>query len=185
MREDNFSPCTELDTYTRVRHYMETSIKILYQDEQGHVYEPDVDAVLFNTEQKPYALSPDHRVQKSRVAIYLSVEGHIRRCESCTGIELPCRRYLQCLSRSPLPEQIIIGQSSYKHRILPRHTAVFAICIDFRRTGMWTPTLEVLSQALSLVLGRSIEDCLTYMSNSYLLLCRGILAINVYPYEQF
>ena len=151
-------------------------------------YEEDVDYDDYYTASfaqdipRMVILSPEQLDQQTRMRMSEHIEEYLQRCHSIFGKRPKCQDYLRMVPYCLPIHQVMIGQSSYAEDILPKYASAFAF--DYRVHKSWTPTSQVLAQAMVMFHGCDIATSLSIISNSYLLLPRGIVLLNVIPYTR-
>lgn len=108
------------------------------------------------------------------------VEHYISKCHEVVGRECPAASYLRLIPWCGSITEIIIAQRPYDSRILPRYSSPFAfspVACEF-----WPASVQVLSQAMKALHGVPIANSLEILTHSYLLLSRGVVLHNAYPY---
>nr|QBH67425.1 AlNc14C654G12340 protein [Ustilago esculenta] len=93
-----------------------------------------------------------------------------------------CMAYLECLPACLPMTHIYIGQEVYDPSILPMFASAFVYTLESSRT--WTPTVQVLGQAMASVTNCTVVEAMHLASHSYLLITVGMLMINAYPYSR-
>lgn len=127
-------------------------------------------------------LSPEQLDCQVRLRMSEHVERYLSLCSAVSGRLVPSCLYLRMISHCLPMRQILVGQSSYDERILPKYSSAFAF--DYTVCKSWTPSSQVLAQAMSLYHGCDLGVSLAIVSNSYLLIPRGIVMLNVLPYTK-
>ena len=112
----------------------------------GHDLDDDIDVVSVANVDAMVIMDPCQRETEVRGRLSEHVESYISACSSASGSVPKASSYLRLLPGCAPFREIHVGQSSYQAGILPRYASAFAF--DYRATGSWTPTAQVLSQAM-------------------------------------
>lgn len=127
------------------------------------------------------SVSPTDVDERCKVICTDVVETYIRRCEEIMLMPLRANEYLRLIPAFMPMKHVYVGQSSYNEAILPRYASAFAF--DINKSGSWTPSVQVLSQAMAFIYRSSLSNCLCLLANSFVLITRSILMVNVFPYS--
>ena len=124
----------------------------------GHDLEDDVDIVSVAKVDAMVIMDPGQRETEIRGRLSDQVESYISACSSASGSVPKASSYLRLLPGCVRFREIHLGQNSYQAGILPRYASAFAF--DYRAIGSWTPTAQVLGQAMESEFGLPIERAL-------------------------
>ena len=127
------------------------------------------------------SVNPTDVDDKCKIACAEAVEAYIAKCEEIMLAPLHAKEYLRLVPKFMPMKHVYVGQSSYNEAILPRYASAFAF--DIAKCGAWTPSVQVLSQAMTLVHQSPLDNCLCLLANSFILITRSILMVNVFPYS--
>jgi len=128
------------------------------------------------------SLNPDDRIRAIRYRFIGVSQTYIERCSTAVGIPPHSAPYVAGICCFLPLRQVVIGQSPYSSDILPRYSSAFSFnCAD---AEFWTPTSQVLAQCMNVYENVPLATALEYVSHSYLLACRGVVLLNVYPYQK-
>ena len=158
---------------------------------QLHSHDEDYDQYEGELERVPAQLSQSSplvridinlRYQIARDLLASSIEFYVHRCSMLTGKSSLSAPYLRLIPAFLPLTEVHIGQSTYEDSLLPYYASAFAAKFSSKQT--WTPSLQVMSQALSMISDISLTKSLAVLSNSCILLASRIAMINVYPYAK-
>lgn len=144
-------------------------------------YEDEYDVASFVAHISIVTLDHSDRFNSIKDAFVGKTKLYIDRCSTVAGREPHSAAYLSTISNFRPVRQVMIGQSPYSEDILPKYGAAFAF--DEIRAGFWTPTSQVLAQCMNKYADVPIRTALEYICHSYCLASRGIVLVNVYPYQ--
>jgi len=150
---------------------------------QQYNFEDEVDIVTLPRLDVMVVMSPGQRESQVKERLLGHVESYITACSSAAGSKPNASRYLRLLPGCVPLREVHVGQSSYRSSILPVYASAFAF--DSRAIDSWTPTVQVLGQAMSSEFGVPVAQALDILANNYLLAPRGLAFINVVPYESY
>ena len=152
-----------------------------YGQNDDEEHEDDYNVVSLAVKDVIVALDPDERAKTVRATFSAKSRLYAERCSSVMGTAPKSNEYIQLICHFLPVKQIMIGQSPYASDILPRYSAAFSF--DRKRAGFWTPTSQVLAQCMNKYEDVPVRLALDMISHSYLLVCRGLVLLNVYPYQ--
>lgn len=135
--------------------------------------------------QKPERPSPVYTSEleiRGRKDVALAIQKYRVLCTETVGHPPACMAYLECVPDCLPMTHIYVGQEAYDPSILPMFASAFAYTLESSRT--WTPTVQVLGQAMASISDCSIVEAMHLASHSYLLITVGMLMINAYPYSR-